>query len=476
MSDHDEIALAQFRNPGDIQRVEETGNTVRYKRVMQLSPGSWTDAGSEQTVDYSPDGIRASAENWVDMDAIRDQVPDWRELNNRERTRRLRELDESVMADSVPINLLHGPSLYSADSLDEVGEVPADSVIVDDDGRLYGDLVLHGESPQSETAIDLMDEVLEASQEPGVQPPPVGPSVEIPADDIEEDGRGTMVLKEAWFSAIGVVFNPASRPVELGAQAAQRAVALQSAGGESAGVVYRTSEEAGGDGGGDTLIRRLRHRWRMADSSGDTPAFEDMSDDDLRRTLETMQEDMNELEHALQGDEDFAAVAGLVDEFLSEADPEAPASEFASWVEANAETDADVGGVLNAYVEDVGADSLEETSVGGLQEWLAEQSGDGDDGDGDEEPGGDEGPSMEDLENVKETLGQFADHMSDIKDMLAAREGEREEELAELERRLSDVEDEPVRRGLERGKDEPFVESDGDGGVAAEGDHEDVFL
>ena len=233
--------LAQFRNPQEIRRTEGSGDEVTYKRVMLLSPGQWADAGSQEFVDYNPEAIRRSAENFVDLDAIRTRVPEWPHLDNAERANRLNELGEAVMADGqIPVNFLHGPAMYGADSLDEIGHIPTDSVIVDDDGRMYGDITLHGDSPQSLTAIDLMDEVLEAASSGDRDPPPVGPSVEIPADDVTVED-GTLRLQEAWFSATGVVFNPASRPVELGEQARERAVAMTAADGETAGMVYRAA-------------------------------------------------------------------------------------------------------------------------------------------------------------------------------------------------------------------------------------------
>ena len=245
--------LAQFRNPQEIRRTEGSGNAVTYKRVMLLSPGQWADAGSKEFVDYNPEAIRRSAENFVDLDAIRTRVPEWPHLDNAERAARLNELGEAVMADGeIPVNFLHGPAMYGAESFDEIGSIPTESVIVDDDGRLYGDITLHGESPQSLTAIDLMDEVLEAAEAGDRDPPPVGPSVEIPADDVTHED-GAIRLQEAWFSATGIVFSPASRPVELGEQARERAVAMTAADGEAAGMVYRAAE-----GGGVSKPERLQ--------------------------------------------------------------------------------------------------------------------------------------------------------------------------------------------------------------------------
>lgn len=472
-------ALAQFRNPGDIQRVERGGDVV-YKRVGLLGPGVWTDQGSGQTIDYTPDGIRASADNWVDIDAVVAAAPEWPQLSNPERVERLRELGDEVLTDEAPINFMHGPALYGAESLDAVGTIPMESIIVDDNGQLYGDLVLHGDTPQSETAIDLIDEVLEAATTAGVEPPPVGPSVEIPADMVA-DANGIKELQEAWFSAAGVVFNPASRNVELGAQAQQRAVAMTSADeeGEQTGVIYRSAD---GESGGQTLKAALRQRWRMATNStdGDLPDFDEMDDEELQRALETMREDMEELEQALQGDGSLAAVMDAVEAYAAEGeDLSAGADAFREWAAANAEIDEDVlDEVLATYLQSVDAEDLSETPVEALQSWLAEQAS-GEEPEGGEGEGEGEGPegelSVADLEQVKNVVGEVSEHLGDIKDLLTARESDRLEELENIERRLAEIEEEPNQRSLtgDPGDDE-FYSGDGEGEESAE--HEDVLL
>jgi len=94
MSPNPDTLLAQFREAGDINRVED-GQTVTYKRVMLLSPGVWTDAGSETTVDYSSKGIRESAENFVDMAAVESEIPDWPRLNNEQRAEALADAGDT---------------------------------------------------------------------------------------------------------------------------------------------------------------------------------------------------------------------------------------------------------------------------------------------------------------------------------------------------------------------------------------------
>lgn len=547
--------LAQFRNPAEIRRVEKDGN-VEYRRVALLAAGVWTDAGSRQTVDYAAEGLRASAENWVDIERVRAAIPEWERLSNGQRAERLAELGDDILADEVPINFLHGPSLYGAESLDAVGHIPTDSVLVDDDGTLYADLVFHADTDQSRTAIDLMDETLEKATA-GTRPPPVGPSVEIPADRVTATDRDVLTLKEAWFSAAGIVFNPASETVELGQQAATRAVAMSSAAGGGS-LLYRGLQtnvinfsNVGGDpfesqemlvaflntlaseadrvwlgdnewpsddvsgwpkqedgdgfpihdrpviaedidletarkvwanfedeayalGGpregkpgngpvlsGQTLKAALRHRWRMSDPTDDElPAFADMNDEELARTLETMDEDFEELKRVLQGEADDAMVAVLdaVQQYASAGeDMTAGADAFREWAAANAEIDEDaLDDVLSAYLQASGAEDLGETPVEEFQMWLAEQASAEAPEEGGE-PEEEEQPQLEDLAKVKETLGQFADHMNDIKDLLTAAESDRREFREDVERRLSKIEDEPEPRSLAGDASGPFV-------------------
>lgn len=477
--------LAEFKNPGSIQRVEESGNTVRYKRVMLLSPGIWADAGSEMHVDYNEEAIAESADNWVDMDTVLREVPDWGMLDNEARAQKLRELGDRVTTESGSLNFLHGPAMYGADSLDDIGEVPVDSVFTDEAGSLYGDLVLTGDTPQSQTAIDLMDEVLEAADEPGAEPPPVGPSVEIPADRVRDDGQ-TLALEEAYFSGVGIVFGPASKPVEIGEQARDRAIAMAAADAEDtddAGVVFRaatdTEADAGAPGGTKTVPRHRRH---MGDPTDFDP--EELSDEELARTLETMREDMEAIERTLQ---DMAAATQLIEQAEGAGfDIEgSTVAELVSFVESELDADeeamAELQSLAEAYLQSVDSESLEEAPAAEMRDWLAEQA-EGEEGDGENPDGGeeteDEGDvTMGDLEEVKNVVGEVASHLGDVKDLLSAREEDREETIENLERRLSEIEDEPVNRSLTgETPDGDFAPDSGEPGGTEGEEHEEAWL
>lgn len=422
---HDLRGLAQFRDAGTIQRTEQEGG-ILYKRICLLAPGVWTDAGSRQTVLYDGDAIRASADNWVDNQ----------------------------------VNLMHGPALHDALTLGDIGEVRTDSIVVDDEDRLFADIYLHENTPASELAVELMDEALESDGKNGID----GPSVEI-TDDVThfDDDRGLTVMDEMTFSGIGLVFNPASKPVELESQIRERAVAMAEDVGEAAGgLIHRVNSDGSDTERTQKLKGRLRHRRRMGEND-----FSDLSPDERRKVLADMQDDIEDLQRTLQSDEEFAMVEDLVGQYQEAGgEMDAPASDFVAWVDS--ETDADAGdmqGVLNAYLDDAGADSLEETPVAGLMEYVQEASGEGgeetEDGDGEGEM------NQEELAEAVNTIGEYADKLDTVKDMLSEYRGDMEERVAEveeekedLERRLQKLEDEPKKRSLAGESGDEFYDGD----------------
>lgn len=439
-SDHDRelVALAEFRNPGRIQRVEEDGG-VRYKNICLLAPGIWTDAGSRQTIEYAGEAIRESADDWIDTQ----------------------------------VNLLHGPALHNAEVLGEIGEVRPNSLVVDDEDRLFGDVYLHEESPASELAVELMDEVLEAAEDPSKETPPVGPSVEIAEDETRfDEERGLEVMTEMTFAGLGIVFGPASKPVEMEQQVRERAVAMSEEG-ESEGDVamIRTIDDGEDDGATQSLKTGARPGRLMADER-----------EQLERLLEDLEETKTELEELLQSDDALAMVEAQIAQFEQDGnDLQAPATEFVEWLEANADVDMDaVQEVLEAYLESVEAESLEETPVEGLAAWIQETAGDpeGEDPEGGEEGENEGEMSSDDLREAVDTISEYASELETVKDMLAEAEDareERSERLEELDRRLQELEDEPDRRSLEQPSESEFVETDAGGGESG-GEHEDVLL
>lgn len=433
-------ALAEFRNPGDIQRVAEGGD-IRYKRVMLLAPGVWTDAGSRETVLYDGTAIRESADDWTENQ----------------------------------VNLLHGPALHNASSLADVGEVDLDSLMVDDQDRLYGDVVLHGDSAASELAIDLMDEALETGGQQGID----GPSVEIVEDDVQFDSeRGLSVMESMTFGGIGLVFNPASEPVDLANQMRERAVAMAEAEGyDHTGLMVREGDvpDSTAPAGPTQSLKSGQRPGRLMGSEREQ----------MTKLLGQLGESIEEMSRILQGDEDLAVVQDLISQYEQEGnDLSDPAAAFAQFAEEQGADMDVVEDVLGAYLDAAGAESLDETPVEALNQWLSEtmadtdEEGDGDgEGEGEEEDEGEAAMSEDELQQAKETIAQFNDHLGDVKDMLSGVVDEVDgvaEDVDEVDRRLSKLEDEPAgERALTAPSDSEFIDSEDPGGASA---HEDAML
>lgn len=425
-------ALAEFRNPGDITRIEQGGDVI-YRRVMLLAPGTWTDAGSRETVLYDGDAIRQSADQWTDHE----------------------------------INLLHGPALHAADALGEVGEVIPDSLIVDDQDRLFADLRLHGETPASELAVELMDEALETNGQQGID----GPSVEIVDDETRwDDERGLSVMEDMTFGGIGLVFNPASEPVDLQNQIRERAVAM--ADGESdpaTGVLVRDEDS---DTIGGTFKPEIRPGRLMGSER-----------EEFERLLEEMDERYRQMARLLQDDEELQMVQELIGAFLDgEGEPDAPVADLMEYAqgEVGDEDLSAVEDVVQAYLDAADADGPDETPVSGLQSWIDEAFGD-EEGQGDDEDTDDDEDgqlSEDELQDAKQTIAQFNDHMEDISEMLSGLDDRLDaveataDEVEEIDRRLAALEDEPQQRSLAEPRETEFIDTDSDG----ETDHEEIHL
>mgnify|MGYP006279811325 CR=1 FL=1 len=440
---HELVALAEVRNAGDITRVEKDGGVV-YKRVMLLAPGIWTDAGSRQTIEYAGEAIRKSADQWV----------------NRE------------------INLLHGPAMHNAEVLGTIGEIVEDSIVVDDQDRMFGDLYLSGDTPASELGIELMDETLEAAQDPKRDTPPVGPSVEISDDVVEfDENRGLQVMQEMTYAGLGIVFNPASRPAQIGEQVRERAVAMSDGDDPDVATIRALDDgrDAGDDDLGGTLKGNIRHPGRMGQNEREQ----------VTKLLAEIGDAIEDVQRVLQTDEKMAAVQDLIAQYI-QADGESgdPVTEMVSWVDENTDmSQGDIEDVLEAYLDAVDAESLEETPVAGLQDWIDEMgAGEGEgeeDGEGDDDGDGDGAMSGDQLQQAKQTIAEFSSHLEDVKDMLQedreARE-DLEDNLEDLERRLSSIEDEPNKRSLSRQSNSTFTDEDEADGGSGSGEHEDVML
>jgi len=187
------ITLAELQNPGAISRDEQDDGTVRYGNVLLLAPGVWGDAGSGRHILYSEEGIANSADNWTDT----------------------------------TVNLFHERDNETA----AVGDVDTDSLYLgDDDGGLYGDIVLHRDNSASEFADEALQQALETNGREGLQ----GPSVELRGEDYRwNEDHGVHELVEGTFNGLGLVGlgvspGPGSEDAAFAEQTRERAVALAS--------------------------------------------------------------------------------------------------------------------------------------------------------------------------------------------------------------------------------------------------------
>lgn len=183
--------LAETQDPGRIERVEQEGGSVRYRNVLMLAPGVWSDAGSGRRIFYSSDGIANSADNWSET----------------------------------TVNLFH----ERENEVTDVGDVDTESLFLGEaDGGLYGDIVLHMDNPASRFADEALQNALETGGQEGLQ----GPSVELRGEEYTfNEARGAHELVEGTFLGLGLVGlgvspGPGSKDAAFAEQTRERAVAL----------------------------------------------------------------------------------------------------------------------------------------------------------------------------------------------------------------------------------------------------------
>jgi len=166
-----------------IEREELGQDEVVYRNVKVLESGRWTDSGSGEEIWYSPEGLK-----------------------------------NLEVRDDNHINIMHD----SGNDVSTVGEMENAKA---DGGELYADLRLDTSSAAGEYADENLQQALETNGQQGFG----GPSVEIDAEGqkVEHNAKmGVQELKEGFISGLGLVKNPASKPVHFARQTAERGVAL----------------------------------------------------------------------------------------------------------------------------------------------------------------------------------------------------------------------------------------------------------
>lgn len=196
-----------------IERLEEGDNTVRYKSLKLLSPGVWTDSGSETATLYPPEGIA-------------NLKPDW----------------DDAQHDGPPVNIMHDLDVeeWEAHEPSVAGYIDPDTVDTDDDGNLFADIVLDTSKGAGQYADDNLRSTLQNQGTVGFG----GPSVEIPARGLEQSTdpvRDIPRIDAGLLTGTALVMEPASKAVNFAREAARRPIAMAN-GGNNAKVMTRESD------------------------------------------------------------------------------------------------------------------------------------------------------------------------------------------------------------------------------------------
>ncbi|AFH21840.1 hypothetical protein OSG_eHP10_00150 [environmental Halophage eHP-10] len=181
-----------------IERVEAGDNTVRYTNVKLLSPGIWADAGSQTETYYPPDGIAALEADYDD-----------------------------AAHDGPPLNIMHDLDTdeWKAHEASVAGHIDPDSLDTDDDGNLFGDLVLDTAKGAGQFADDNLQSTLQNEGTVGFG----GPSVEIPARGLQQSHdpqRDMPRVDGGLLTGVALVMDPASKSVNFAREAARRPIAM----------------------------------------------------------------------------------------------------------------------------------------------------------------------------------------------------------------------------------------------------------
>jgi len=222
-----------------IERTELSNNKVKYSNVKVLESGTWTDSGSKETIWYSPRGLE--------------------------------NLD---VRDNNSINIAH-------DADNEVSEVGEMQNAHAEDGELFADLVIDTSNAAGEYADENLQATLESEGDKGFG----GPSVEIDAEGQEieyNDSRGLKELVGGYVSGLGLVANPASKPVAFDRQVAERGVAMSEA------QTHYTLEEKPIDMADIEEVRET------LDANGLGDVIEDMTDEEVMDMAENLHGDLME--------------------------------------------------------------------------------------------------------------------------------------------------------------------------------------
>ena len=184
--------------PEPIERVEADGDTVRFRNLKLLSPGVWSDAGSQTATYYPPEGI-------ANLEA---------HYNESEHN-------------GPPVNIMHDLDMdtFEAHEASVAGYVDPETLDTDDDGNLFGDVVFDTSKGAGQFADENLQSTLENKGAVGFG----GPSVEIPGEGLQQthDPQRDMPRVDGGrLTGVAMVMDPASKSVNFAREAARRPIAM----------------------------------------------------------------------------------------------------------------------------------------------------------------------------------------------------------------------------------------------------------
>jgi len=181
-----------------IERIEEDDETVRFKNLKFLSPGVWSDAGSQMATYYPPEGI-------ANLEA---------HYNESEHN-------------GPPVNIMHDLDMdtFEAHEASVAGYVDPETLDTDDDGNLFGDVVFDTSKGAGQFADENLQSTLENKGAVGFG----GPSVEIPGEGLQQSHdpqRDMPRVDGGRLTGVAMVMDPASKSVNFAREAARRPIAM----------------------------------------------------------------------------------------------------------------------------------------------------------------------------------------------------------------------------------------------------------
>lgn len=281
------------------------------------------------------------------------------------------------------VNIAHD----SGNEVSEVGYIEADSWTVEGD-KGYADIVLDMESPASEYADENLQTALESGGTKGFG----GPSIEIPANayDLKEDtATGYPKLVNGEIHGAGLVMDPASKTTSFANQVSQQGVAMSS---DSQNPKVFTLED---NSMSEKLLEKLREEYNLGDDV-DTETIKQLNEVGALSLEDDEEEEEEEEDAEMEDDED----------------PDNDEDD---------ETDVE---------EETEEKDMEDEVMEAIQEQIDDLWGE--------------------IENLKSGMmdeEEMSEELSEAKQDLADAEtvAELQEANEELEKRLSDLEDEPKK-------------------------------